>query len=282
SKNDYMKFRIADNTILAPYGYAVFYESLHFNNTQNPGCLRPFAFSENGEACYVRSGLDARNQITGFYDEETFGASPTGVAFGRWQKSTGAYNFVAMSENTPGAANAYPKVGPIVISEIMYNPLQGAGFEGKEHEYVELHNISGSPVTLQEYDPVLQINVPWRFTDGIDYTFSPNTTIPAGGYLVVAKNLTAFAARHGVLPNVVGPYGGQLDNAGEKLELSMPGDTDDKGTRYYIRIDRVNYNDSADWPAAANGQGMSLTRISSTEYGNDIINWQAADPTPGR
>ncbi|MBE0534043.1 MAG: lamin tail domain-containing protein, partial [Phycisphaerae bacterium] len=39
SKNDYMKFRIADNTILAPYGYAVFYESLHFNNTQNPGCL---------------------------------------------------------------------------------------------------------------------------------------------------------------------------------------------------------------------------------------------------
>jgi hypothetical protein len=62
----------------------------------------------------------------------------------------------------------------------------------------------------------------------------------------------------------------------------MPGDTDAGGTRYYIRIDRVNYNDSADWPRAADGQGMSLTRTNAAQYGNDPINWQSATPTPGQ
>ena len=34
--------------------------------------------------------------------------SETGVSLGRYLKSTGAYNFVALSEATPGAANAAP------------------------------------------------------------------------------------------------------------------------------------------------------------------------------
>jgi hypothetical protein len=52
-------------------------------------------------------------------------------------------------------------------------------------------------------------------------------------------------------------------------------------TRYYIRADRVSYDDTAPWPTEPDGSGQSLTRISNTAYGNDVANWQAAAPSPG-
>jgi hypothetical protein len=186
-----------------------------------------------------------------------------------------------MSYNTPGAPNAYPKVGPIVISEIMYNPPGDAEYEGSDYEFVELCNISDAPVTLQEYDPIRHVMLTWKFTDAIEYTFPLNTTIPPGGFVIVAKNPQAFTARYGPVANVFGPYGGKLANEGEKLEISMPGDIDAQGTRCYIRVDRVNYSDSAEWPQTADGQGDSLTRVNLTYYGNDPANWHAAPPTPG-
>jgi len=93
----------------------------------------------------------------------------------------------------------------------------------------------------------------------------------------------AFAARYGVPVGVevLGPYDGRLDNGGEKLELSKPGDVDEDG-RHYIRIDRVVYNDGGDWPDSADGGGMSLERIDPTAYGNDPVNWQPATPSPGK
>jgi len=279
--NDFMKYRIADNTILAPYGCVVLYENQHFGNAQDPGCRNPFAFSSTGESCFLRSGLDADGRITGYYDEAIFGASLTGVAFGRHQKNSGVHDFVAMSANTPGSANAYPKVGPVIISEIMYHPAPHAGYGHRELEYVELHNISDLPVMLQEYDPDLQVQTPWRFGDGIDYTFPLNTTIQAGGYLVVAKNILAFTALYGSLPNLAGPYGGQLDNDGEQLQLSIPGGIDSTGNRCYIGADMVHYKDSDHWSKDADGTGLSLTRIENEAYGNDGTNWQATTPTPG-
>lgn len=134
---------------------------------------------------------------------------------------------------------------------------------------------------------------PWKFTDGIDFTFPADANIPAYSYLLVVKDPEAFAWRYGSIPGiqVFGPYDGKLSNAGEKLELSMPGDIDEFGTRYYIRVDRINYSDSthpedclggADlWPAAADGGGKSLSRPFSQHYGNEPFNWQAASPTPG-
>ena len=70
----------------------------------------PFALSETGEKV-VLSSAEA-DVLTGYQDVEDFGASETGVAFGRYRKSTATYNFVPMSENTPGWANAtgFPSV----------------------------------------------------------------------------------------------------------------------------------------------------------------------------
>jgi len=211
------------------------------------------------------------------------------VAFGRYLKSTGTYNFVAMSTNTPGAANAYPKVGPVVINEIMYNPPVNG-----DAEYVELRNITGAPVSLQTWDNELSVYVPWRLTDddGITYDFPLNTTIPAGGYLLVVRSLAAFSASYPGAPGGVQKLewvNGRLDNAGEKVELSLPGDVNPStGNRYYIRVDRVNYSDGSHpvgedpWPTGPDGGGQSLTRISSSAYGNDVINWKGATPSPGQ
>jgi hypothetical protein len=292
SSSDLTKYRIASGKVIAPNGYIVFYEDLHFNNPSAPGSNRTFALSENGERLYLSSAEG--NVLTGYRQVEDFGGSETGVSFGRYYKSsTGNYNFVAMSENTPGSANSYPKVGPIVINEIMYNPSWpvGGSYTNDQYEYIELHNISNEPVALYDFDNAL----PWKFTDGIDFTFPEDVpvTIPAGGYLLVVKDPEAFSWRYpaAAVENIFGPYSGSLNNAGERLQLSMPGDIDEFGTRYYIRIDRVTYSDGSHpenspdgvdhWPTAPDGDGQSLTRKVSSDYGNDPNNWEVAFPSSG-
>jgi len=292
SSSDLGKYRIAQGTVIAPYGYIVFYEDQHFNNPSAPGAYQPFALSENGERLYLSSAEGGL--LTGYRNVEDFGGSETGVSFGRYYKpGTGNYNFVPMSENTPGLANAYPKVGPIVINEIMYNPSWpvGGSYTNDQYEYIELHNISAESVTLYS-DNEAQ---PWKFTGGIDFTFPADVpvTIPAGGYLLVVKDPEAFAWRYPAVPveKIFGPYGGSLNNAGERLELSMPGDVDESGTLYYIRIDRVSYSDGSHpedspdsidhWPVAPDGDGESLTRKVASDYGNDPANWTASTPSPG-
>ena len=72
-------------------------------------------------------------------------------------------------------------------------------------------------------------------------------TVPAGGFLLVVKHPQAFLWRYSRVPPqiVLGPYDGKLSNAGESIELSMPGERDQDGEQHYIRIDRVNYSDGS-------------------------------------
>ncbi|HUT45761.1 MAG TPA: lamin tail domain-containing protein [Sedimentisphaerales bacterium] len=293
SKDALFKYEIAAGTIIGPYDYLVFYEDLHFGNSNDAGSHISFAMSENGEGLYLSS---AHNGIlTGYRIIEDFGASETGVSFGRhYKNSTDNYNFVAMEQNTPGSANAYPKVGPIVISEIMYNPdwPNGSPYPNDQYEYVELQNISAEPVTLYDYETA----EPWKFTDGIEFIFPVDVpvTIPAGGYLLLARKPAAFSWRYPDVPAeiILGPYDGSLSNSGERLELSMPGDVDKEGVRHYIRIDRATYSDGSHpencpgwtdlWPIESDGQGASLTRKIANDYGNDPDNWISAPPSPGQ
>jgi len=212
------------------------------------------------------------------------------VSFGRYYKgSTDTFDFVAMDYNTPDVNNAPPKVGPVVINEIMYNPPTG----NQNEEYIELHNITGAPVTLWRID----VFAPWKFTDGIEYTFSDYPmfiTIPPYGFLLVVRDEAAFTARYGSMPGVqvLGDYDGRLSNDSGVVELSMPGDDLDwDGTRSYILIDRIDYSDglhskdcpgSVDlWPRDADGLGKSLSRKDPNDYGNDVANWKASTPSPG-
>lgn len=288
-----MKYQIPMGTSIEPYGYIVFYEDDHFGNPSAAGVNKPFSLSEGGEAVYLRSGI---NGVVGGYEaSESFGASASGIAFGRYIKSTldGGVNFVAMSENTPGEENAYPQVGPVVITEIMYNTEA----VNMGDEYIELHNITGSSVTLQdsvstETSPgVFRTDViPWQFSDGIDFVFPTGTTIPAGGFVIIAADPAAFTGYYGTMPigvNVIGPFqnGTALSNGGEQVQIVRPGDQEYGRERFWIRTERVTYDDVAPWPTSADGAGDSLhQRTPNTigaNYGNDVINWQAAAPTPG-
>jgi len=300
SNDNPTKYKIANGTTIGSYRHFVLYQTQHFGNLNDPGCFETFALSENGERLYLSSAQNGT--LTGYRAVENFGASETGVSFGRYYKSsTGNYNFVAMDHTTEGSANAYPKVGPIVISEIMYNPEWplGGSYTNDQYEYIELRNITAEPITLYDFET----GESWKFTDGIEFVFPAETpvTIPAGGYLLVVNKPAAFSLRYtGVLPLgtpygaaelILGPYDGKLSNAGESLELSMPGDVDKAGKRQYIRVDRVNYSDGSHpedcpggidlWPAEADGLGKSLSRRVLSDYGNDPDNWTASTPSPG-
>jgi hypothetical protein len=290
-----VKYRIADGTTIDANGYIVFYADTDFNNPGDPGCIIPFIVSgdegrNTGGAVWLSSRMDPNFYLTGYREIQVFGVAQQMVSFGRHIKpSTDTFDFVAMDYNTPDANNAGPKVGPVVINEIMYNPPTG----NQNEEYIELHNITGAPVTLWRID----VFAPWKFTDGIDYTFriSPAVTIPAFGYLLVVKDEAAFTARYGSMPSdvqVLGDYDGRLSNDSGAVELSMPGDDLDwDGTRSYILIDRIDYSDGWHpedcpggvdlWPTEADGLGKSLSRKDSNDYGNDVANWKAALPSPG-
>jgi hypothetical protein len=293
SHDNLFKYKIANGTTIGPNGYIVLYEDLNFGNADDPGSSVLFALSENGERLYLSS---AQNDVlTGYRNVEDFGASETGVSFGRYYKpSTGNYNFVAMDENTPGSVNSYPKVGPIVISEIMYHPdwPDGGSYTNDQYEYVELQNISAEPVKLYRDDKA----EPWKFTDGIEFTFPADVPaiIPAGGYILIVKKPTAFLWRYPDVPTdiIFGPYEGNLSNAGESLELSMPGDVDNEGICQYVRVERINFSDGSHpencpglidlWPTESDGQGRSLVRRVYTVYGNIPDNWIAASASPGQ
>src|SRR5690348_478679 len=83
----------------------------------------------------------------------------------------------------------------VIFNEIHYHPVerpafnaagnsvfQGtttlADFSNDVHEFVELNNPSGEVVDLSG----------WRIAGGVEFTFPSGTSIPAGGFLVVAKN----------------------------------------------------------------------------------------------
>lgn len=284
SDTDLEKYQIPAGTIVKPNGYLVLYETTHFGNPYDPGVREVFAFTENGEGAYLYSGDD--DVFPDCLISEEFGASETSYSFGRYLKSTGTYNFVTMSEVTPGKANAYPRVGPVVITEIMYHPIDA------DAEYIELLNITNGPVTL--FDP--ESDEPWRLIDdsGLDFRF-PTTapvTLARGEYLLVAKDPTAVQQYE--IPAKVKVFSwpsGKLANQGEKIQLVKPGDVDNKGNRYWIEVDRVNYSDGSHgkdfprgidpWPAGADGDGFSLSSVYPSRYGNDPNNWYAGTATPG-
>jgi hypothetical protein len=263
------KFRIPSNTVIAPLNYVMFTEAA-FNAI--PGAPGNFSLSARGDDVYLFSA-DANTNLTGYSHGFAFGAAPDGETFGRYVISTGEEQFPGQTSATPGQPNSGPRIGPIVINEILYHADAGA------YEFVELKNISGGAVPL--FDPAHETNT-WRLS-GIDFTFPPALSLPANGtLLVVATNPAAFRARYSVPVSVMvlGPYGGGLQDSGERLELQRP-DLPDSNGLAYVTVDAVRYNDRLPWPPAADGSGPSLQRKTAAAYGNDPANWEAALATPG-
>jgi hypothetical protein len=162
------------------------------------------------------------------------------------------------------AATAPPRV---VINEIMYHPPD----DRDDLQFIELHNPGTNGVDLSG----------WSLTKGVEFVFPHQTEVPAGGWVVVCRDIAAFKARYGAQLSVAGVFTGTLSHKGERVELT------DAQRR---PVDAVEYGDRAPWPLGADGYGGSLERICPATPGDDPANWAASEVkatdgiggTPGR
>jgi hypothetical protein len=277
---EYKKFRIPNGTIIQPGAYLVFDED-DFNPT--PDVHPSFSFnSAEGDNVYLVQADPTTGKLLNFVDTVDFGAAVNGESFGRWPNGEG--KLYPMQSRTLGAANSGPRIGPVIISELMYNPQSG----NDDLEFIELTNITDAPLDLAG----------WKFDAGVDFTFGA-TTLPARGTLLVlrfdpnnagnAAKVTAFRAAYPTLPQnaqLVGGYagalnGGVLANGGETVRLVRPDTPQPGGLIPYLLVDEVDYNDEAPWPTTPDGTGPSLTRTSQTIYGNEPTNWTGSAASPG-
>lgn len=280
------KFRIPSRQ-LAPQGYAVFSE-----NEFNAAGASRFAFSRFGDEVYVFSA-DASGELTGWFHGFQFGATEAGVTLGRHVNSAGEDFLVAQTRPTLGAANAGPRVGPVVISEIMFAPPLNGFSHDTLDEFIELQNLSAEAVVL--YDPAHPENT-WRVRGAVDFDFPAGAILSAKSHLVLVgfdpvadENAAAsFRARYGLDSSapLIGPWQGHLDNAGDEIKLLRPGPPDlpasaGDADAPQILVERVAFRTVAPWPANAAGTGLALVRQDATAFADDPANWLAAPPSPG-
>ncbi len=126
------------------------------------------------------------------------------------------------------------------ITELMYHPPD------PNEEFIALSNIGANPINLNLV----------RFTNGIRLRFG-DIDLEPGAYLVVARDLSAFAAAYGPDVMVAGAYTGSLSNGSERVEL-----VDALGGT----ILDFRYDDS--WYGSTDGDGLSL----------ELADVQNADP----
>jgi hypothetical protein len=279
------KFRIPDGTRIPAGGYRVFDER-DFQSA--PDEERRFAFSAKGDAVYLFAATPA-GVLTGYVHGYEFGAAEAGVSFGRHVNSVGKVFFVPQQEPTLDAPNRPPRVGPVVISQIMYHPPDLGCFEPYDNtrdEYVELRNLTDQAVPL--FDPENPRHT-WRVRGGVDFDFPEDVTLPPGGRVILVhldplrqpREWQRLRERFGFGDDtpVLGPYRGKLNNAGDRLRLERPVMAG-KNKAVYGWVDEVAYHDEPPWPVEADGTGLVLRRVPLDAFGNDPAHWRAVSVQP--
>ncbi|MEM7385001.1 MAG: lamin tail domain-containing protein, partial [Verrucomicrobiota bacterium] len=154
----------------------------------------------------------------------------------------------------------------VVINEIYYDPEP----KTDRTEFIELHNAGATAVELSG----------WRFSDGIDFTFPPDTELEAGGYLILTEDLSTYNRKFGSifvggLPAFAEWASGRLSNDGERVRLENPNGE---------IVDEVDYKVGFPWPVGPNDNlGLSMELL-HPGLDNDLGgSWRSSEkPTPGR
>jgi hypothetical protein len=252
-------------------------------------------YGRSGEVYFTTDGSDPRVPGTGAVaagarrasDSEPVPLAETGTTLVKARARDGG-TWSALVEAADG-------VPDLRISEIMYHPSDDG------HEFVELANRGQAVAPL--YDPAVP-GGSWRLAGGVRYRFPYGTLIPPGGRLVIVGGIAPsdFRAKYGVDPavQILGPFAGKLDNAGDRVALERPlaqiwGATADSEVEQaalleladgpaYKTVDEVAYEDDNPWPKAADGDGPSLERVAPGASGNAAASWAAGavGGTPGR
>ncbi len=226
--------------------------------------VKAFDVSPLGGAVYLASA-DA-GELTGFVTGLTYPGAPFERSFG--QHETSSRLELALMTPSIGEENPLPAPPEIAINEIQYHPLDG------EPEFIELFNPGRNVVDLAGWR-IAGISSPI----GDAFIFPAGAEISAGGYLVVVNvDPNDFDANGAT---VVGPFGGALDNQGERIRLLRPAAA---GELPVVLVDAVRFNDREPWPLEADGTGATLERISAGRYGSEALSWAASmaiGGTPG-
>ncbi len=149
-----------------------------------------------------------------------FGAAANGESLGRWPDSQGP--LYPMAQVTLGQANAGPRSGQLVISEIMYHPTNDPT---GNLEFVEVFNTSGFPVDLTN----------WTLDGAVDFTFPDGVLLAPYGVVVVvpfdpedplqATTLGAFRSAYAIGDEVLlaGGYSGDVEQRRRPTAINATG-----------------------------------------------------------
>ncbi|MBV7335338.1 lamin tail domain-containing protein [Chloroflexi bacterium TSY] len=213
---------------------------------------------------------DPAGNLIGYEHAIIFGATQNGLSVGRTLTSTGDEHFAHQITTTLGTQNRGPLVGPVVISELMYNPKEG-------DEYIRLQNVADERVFFYDLD---HPDNRWRLQGVGDYMFPPNLQLfPGTTLLVVPIAPEEFRQLYEISGDtqIIGPYSGKLADEGERIALLRPDTQNSDGSVPYIVVDEVEYDDKAPWPTAPDGEGAALRRTHLQQYGNDAANWRSSN-----
>jgi hypothetical protein len=242
------------NTIIPGRGFLVLTES-----------QLGFALSASGETIFLKHPSGQR-----VIDALKYESQENGVPLGRYPDGANAWTRLAAP--TPGSNNAPYKATQVVINELMIDPVSG----DENDEFVELHNRGTNFVHVGG----------WRLRDGISFNIPQGTIIPAGGYLVIAKNAAHLRANYAALGtvNCLGDYSGVLANNGERVELNFPDElvsTNGLGqlrtNTIHVAIDEVTYGPGGRWGRFADGGGSSLELRDARSDRRLAPNWADSD-----
>ncbi|MCH7781208.1 MAG: lamin tail domain-containing protein, partial [Acidobacteria bacterium] len=141
---------------------------------------------------------------------------------------------------------------PVVITEMMYNPIGGTSLE-----FLELFNPSATEA----------IDLSGWTVEGLALTIPDGTVILPMSYAVLAKDDPLFRATYGSGHFVPSTYDGRLNNSGETIVLR---------DRSGGVIDNVTYFATGPWSETANGGGTSLEVIDPLADNNNPFNWASS------
>jgi len=183
-----------------------------------------------------------------------------GYRFSHWQENSNTDEVQTIT--TSSGKTRTPVFEPakdLVINEIFYNPTGSS----ESTEFIEVYNPDSQAKLLDGY----------YFDDGICFEFPEGTTIAAGEYIVLAKYASVYSGNG---YQVFEWDDSSLNNDGELLVLMNPAKE---------VLDSVRYNDNADWPQDADGNGYSLALLQDDLDNGLSTSWQrqntANQITPG-
>jgi len=107
----------------------------------------------------------------------------------------------------------------------------------------------------------------WRIDGGIDFRFAAGTTVPTGGYLVLAKDVGYMQSNYPAI-TVAGPFTNKLSHKTDHLMLKDPANN---------IADEVTYFDRGRWHEYADGGGSSLELRDPSADNSTPEAWAASD-----